>query len=57
MMRKMPSEYLPGRRGHAGPGAAQAFTGKPEHVINYFFFVAEEVRQLMAMLGFVPSRR
>jgi glutamate synthase (NADPH/NADH) large chain len=28
------------------------FTGKPEHVINYFFFVAEEVRELMAKLGF-----
>ena len=27
------------------------FTGKPEHVINYFFFVAEEVRALMARLG------
>jgi len=28
------------------------FTGTPEHVINYFFFVAEEVRNLMASLGF-----
>jgi len=28
------------------------FTGKPEHVVNFFFFVAEEVRQLMAQLGF-----
>jgi glutamate synthase (NADPH/NADH) large chain len=28
------------------------FTGQPEHVINYFFFVAEEVRELMAKLGF-----
>ncbi|MDE2911538.1 MAG: glutamate synthase-related protein, partial [Paracoccaceae bacterium] len=28
------------------------FTGTPEHVINYFFFVAEEVRELMACLGF-----
>ena len=28
------------------------FTGTPEHVINYFFFVAEEVRNLMAKLGF-----
>ena len=28
------------------------FTGKPEHVVNYFFFVAEEIRQLMAKLGF-----
>jgi glutamate synthase (NADPH/NADH) large chain len=28
------------------------FKGKPEHVINYFFFVAEEIRELMARLGF-----
>jgi glutamate synthase (NADPH/NADH) large chain/glutamate synthase (ferredoxin) len=28
------------------------FTGQPEHVINYFFFVAEEVRAILAGLGF-----
>jgi glutamate synthase domain-containing protein 2/glutamate synthase domain-containing protein 1/glutamate synthase domain-containing protein 3 len=28
------------------------FAGKPEHVINYFFYVAEEARRLMAQLGF-----
>lgn len=27
------------------------FTGAPEHVINYFFFVAEEVREIMAEMG------
>jgi glutamate synthase (NADPH/NADH) large chain len=27
------------------------FTGKPEHVVNYFTFLAEEVRELMAALG------
>jgi glutamate synthase (NADPH/NADH) large chain/glutamate synthase (ferredoxin) len=27
------------------------FSGKPEHVVNFFFFVAEEVRQIMAQLG------
>ena len=27
------------------------FSGQPEHVVNYFFFVAEEVRELMAKLG------
>ncbi len=27
------------------------FTGTPEHVINYFFYVAEEVRELMAQMG------
>jgi glutamate synthase (NADPH/NADH) large chain len=28
------------------------FTGQPEHVINYFFFVAEELRAIMAQMGF-----
>jgi glutamate synthase domain-containing protein 2/glutamate synthase domain-containing protein 3 len=28
------------------------FTGQPEHVINFFFFIAEQVRQQMAKLGF-----
>ncbi len=27
------------------------FTGKPEYVVNYFFFIAEEVREIMAKLG------
>jgi glutamate synthase domain-containing protein 3 len=34
------------------PDLRRKFAGKPEHVINYFFFVAEEVRQIMAQLGF-----
>ena len=34
------------------PVVRKRFTGAPEHVINYFFFVAEEVRELMAQLGF-----
>jgi glutamate synthase domain-containing protein 3 len=29
----------------------EKFTGQPEHVVNYFFFVAEEVREIMASLG------
>jgi glutamate synthase (ferredoxin) len=28
------------------------FTGKPEHVVNFMRFIAEEVRQIMAQLGF-----
>lgn len=27
------------------------FTGQPEHVINYFFFVAEELRSILSSLG------
>ncbi|MEK7214356.1 MAG: glutamate synthase large subunit, partial [Chloroflexota bacterium] len=34
------------------PELRKRFAGKPEHVINYFFFVAEELRQIMAQLGF-----
>ncbi|MEA2094854.1 MAG: glutamate synthase-related protein, partial [Pseudomonadota bacterium] len=34
------------------PELRKRFTGKPEHVVNYFFFVAEEIRALMAQLGF-----
>jgi glutamate synthase (NADH) large subunit (EC 1.4.1.14) len=33
------------------PVLRKKFTGKPEHVVNYFFFIAEEVRQIMAQLG------
>jgi glutamate synthase domain-containing protein 2/glutamate synthase domain-containing protein 1/glutamate synthase domain-containing protein 3 len=33
------------------PELRRRFKGEPEHVINFFFFVAEEVRQLMARLG------
>ncbi len=29
----------------------ERFEGKPEHIINFFFFVAEEVREIMASLG------
>ncbi|HEX7777158.1 MAG TPA: glutamate synthase-related protein, partial [Parvibaculum sp.] len=34
------------------PELRKRFVGTPEHVINYFFFVAEEVRELMAQLGY-----
>ncbi|MGN6504211.1 MAG: glutamate synthase-related protein, partial [Tepidisphaeraceae bacterium] len=34
------------------PELRKKFEGKPEHVINYMFFVAEEARRLMAELGF-----
>src|SRR5207244_10827017 len=34
------------------PVLRKKFAGKPEHVVNFFFFVAEEARQIMAQLGF-----
>ncbi len=33
------------------PVLRRKFSGQPEHVVNYFFFVAQEVRELMAQLG------
>jgi glutamate synthase domain-containing protein 2/glutamate synthase domain-containing protein 1/glutamate synthase domain-containing protein 3 len=33
------------------PELRKRFAGEPEHVVNYFFFVAEEVREIMASLG------
>jgi glutamate synthase domain-containing protein 3 len=33
------------------PVLRRKFEGRPEHVVNYFFFVAEEMRELMARLG------
>src|SRR5213075_2918405 len=34
------------------PDLRKKFMGKPEHVINFMFFMAEEVRQFMAQMGF-----
>ena len=34
------------------PRLREKFTGKPEHVVNFMRFIAEEVRELMAQLGF-----
>ena len=33
------------------PELRRRFKGQPEHVVNFFFFIAEEVRQIMARLG------
>ena len=33
------------------PVLRERFAGTPEHVVNFFFFVAEEARQIMAELG------
>ena len=34
------------------PELRKKFAGKPEHVVNFMFFVAEELREIMATLGF-----
>ena len=52
----LPPRHLPGRRRDPEPRAAQAFTGKPEFVVNFFEFIAEEVREHLAALGFRSHR-
>ncbi len=51
MMRKCHLNTCPVGVATQDPVLRKKFTGKPEHVVNYFFFVAEEARQLMAQLG------
>jgi glutamate synthase (NADPH) large chain len=52
MMRKCHLNTCPVGVATQDPVLRKRFTGQPEHVINYFFFVAEEVREIMAALGF-----
>ena len=52
MMRKCHLNTCPVGVATQDPVLRKRFTGQPEHVINFFFFVAEEVRELMAKLGF-----
>ena len=51
MMRKCHLNTCPVGIATQDPHLRKKFVGQPEHVINYFFFVAEEVRQIMASLG------
>jgi glutamate synthase (NADPH) large chain len=51
MMRKCHLNTCPVGVATQDPELRKRFTGQPEHVVNYFFFVAEEVRELMAQLG------
>jgi len=52
MMRKCHLNTCPVGVATQDPVLRAKFTGQPEHLITYFFFVAEEVRELMAELGF-----
>jgi glutamate synthase (NADPH/NADH) large chain len=52
MMRKCHLNTCPVGIATQDPVLRRRFTGTPEHVINYFFFVAEELRGIMAQLGF-----
>jgi len=51
MMRKCHLNTCPVGVATQDPILRKRFQGRPEHVVNYFFFVAEEVRQIMAQLG------
>ena len=51
MMRKCHLNTCPVGVATQDPVLRAKFQGKPEHVVNYFFFVAEEVRGIMAQLG------
>ncbi|HEX7403275.1 MAG TPA: glutamate synthase large subunit [Usitatibacter sp.] len=52
MMRKCHLNTCPVGIATQDPELIKKFEGKPEHVINYFFFIAEEVREWMARMGF-----
>ncbi|MEO8779119.1 MAG: glutamate synthase-related protein [Rhodanobacter sp.] len=51
MMRKCHLNTCPTGVATQDPVLRKKFSGKPEHLVNYFFFVAEEARQIMAQLG------
>jgi glutamate synthase (NADPH) large chain len=51
MMRKCHLNTCPVGIATQDPELRARFAGQPEHVVNYFFFVAEEVREIMARLG------
>jgi len=51
MMRKCHLNTCPVGIATQDPELRKKFDGSPEYVVNYFFFVAEEVREIMAKLG------
>ncbi|HEU0203374.1 MAG TPA: glutamate synthase-related protein, partial [Burkholderiaceae bacterium] len=51
MMRKCHLNTCPVGVATQDPVLRARFNGQPEHVVNYFFFVAEEAREIMAQLG------
>ncbi|MBL4851902.1 MAG: glutamate synthase large subunit [Gammaproteobacteria bacterium] len=52
MMRKCHLNTCPVGIATQDPELRKKFNGKPEHVVNYLFMVAEELREIMAQLGF-----
>jgi glutamate synthase (NADPH/NADH) large chain len=52
MMRKCHLNTCPVGVATQDPELRKLFPGKPEHVVNFFLYIAEEVRELMAQLGY-----
>lgn len=52
MMRKCHTNNCPVGVATQDPDLRKKFTGKPEHVMNFMLFVAEEVREILAEMGF-----
>ena len=52
MMRKCHLNTCPTGVATQDPELRKRFKGKPEHVVNFFTFIAQEVRELMAELGY-----
>ena len=52
MMRACQKNTCPQGIATQDPELRARFKGKPEHVVNFFMFIAEEVRELLAQLGF-----
>ena len=52
MMRKCHLNTCPVGVATQDPELRKLFTGKPEHIVNLFYFIAEELREIMATLGF-----
>ena len=52
MMRKCHLNTCPVGIATQDPVLRKKFAGQPEHIVNFFFFVAEELREIMAKLGF-----
>jgi glutamate synthase (NADPH/NADH) len=57
MMRKCHLNTCPVGIATQDPAQREIFAGQPEHVINYFFLLAEEVRKKMAKLGLVKFQQ
>jgi glutamate synthase (NADPH/NADH) large chain len=52
MMRKCHLNTCPVGVATQDPVLRKRFKGAPEHIINYFFFIAEEIRAIMAEMGY-----